>query len=137
MSHTLLILKIYTTFKDVQMMLKWFFDISTGLRFSKIRGECSVHSCSCPCIRSRQFLTFSQFWTKIISFHQLCIVCKVGFAEEKRILSEAWASWNALRWTKLRIPNDHANQNESSVNVSYFDFFHGFSTTKTLKPRPF
>ena len=36
MSHTLLILKIYTTFKDVQMMLKWFFDIYIGFRFSKI-----------------------------------------------------------------------------------------------------
>ena len=29
LSHTLLILKIYTTYKDVQMMLKHFFDIST------------------------------------------------------------------------------------------------------------
>jgi hypothetical protein len=41
-------LKIYTTFKDVQMMLKIFFDISTGFRFWKISVECSVHSCSCP-----------------------------------------------------------------------------------------
>jgi hypothetical protein len=49
LSHTLLILKIYTIFKDVQMMLKWFFDISTGFRFSKNQCECSVHSCSCPC----------------------------------------------------------------------------------------
>ena len=48
MSHTLLILKIYTTFKDVQMMLKRFFDICTGFRFSKISVECSVHLCSCP-----------------------------------------------------------------------------------------
>ena len=48
MSHTLLILKIYTTFKDVQMILKRFLDISTGFRFSKISVECSVHSCSCP-----------------------------------------------------------------------------------------
>ena len=48
MSHTLLILKIYTTFKDVQMILQRFFDISTGLRFSKISVECSVHLCSCP-----------------------------------------------------------------------------------------
>ena len=31
-----LILKIYTTFKDVQIMLKLFFNISTGFRFSKI-----------------------------------------------------------------------------------------------------
>ena len=31
------ILKIYTTFKDVQMMLKQFFDISTGFRFSKLQ----------------------------------------------------------------------------------------------------
>ena len=32
-----LILKIFTTFKDVQMMLKQFFDISTGFRFSKLQ----------------------------------------------------------------------------------------------------
>ena len=37
MSHTLLILKINTTFKDVQIMLKQFFDISTGFRFSKLQ----------------------------------------------------------------------------------------------------
>ena len=30
-------------------MLKRFFDISTGFRFSKISVECSVHLCSCPC----------------------------------------------------------------------------------------
>ena len=33
----ILILKIYTTFKGVQMMLKQFFNISTGFRFSKLR----------------------------------------------------------------------------------------------------
>ena len=48
MSFTLLILKINTTFEDVQMMLKLFFDFSTGFRFSKISVECSVHICSCP-----------------------------------------------------------------------------------------
>ena len=37
LSHTLLILKIFTTFKDVQMILKQFFDISTGFRFSKMQ----------------------------------------------------------------------------------------------------
>ena len=52
MSCALLILKIYTTFKDVQMMLKIFFDISTGFRFSKISVECSVHLWSCPCLYS-------------------------------------------------------------------------------------
>ena len=35
MSHTLLILKIFTTFKDVQMMLKHFFNISSGFRYKK------------------------------------------------------------------------------------------------------
>ena len=29
-------------------MLQWFFDFSTGFRFSKISVECSVHICSCP-----------------------------------------------------------------------------------------
>ena len=48
MDETLLILKINTTFEDVQMMLKLFFDFSTGFRFSKISVECSVHICSCP-----------------------------------------------------------------------------------------
>ena len=57
-SHTFLILKIYTTFKGVQMMLKIFFDISTGFKFSKISVECSVHSCSCPC-------TNSHFWINL------------------------------------------------------------------------
>ena len=66
MSHTLLILKIYTTFKDVQMILKRFFDISTGFRFSKNQCECSVHSCSCPW--SRYPL---QLW-KFHSAHSSC-----------------------------------------------------------------
>ena len=48
MSHTLLILKIYTTFKDVQMILKRFFDISTGFQIFENQCECSVHLCSCP-----------------------------------------------------------------------------------------
>jgi hypothetical protein len=52
LSHILLILKIYTTFKDVQMILKRFFDISPGFRFSKISVECSVYSCSCPWLQS-------------------------------------------------------------------------------------
>ena len=39
------------TFKDVQMMLRIFFDISTGFRFSKISVLCSVHLCSCPWLR--------------------------------------------------------------------------------------
>ena len=43
LSHTLLILKIYTTYKDVQMMLKHFFDISTGFRYKKNGKEFSVH----------------------------------------------------------------------------------------------
>jgi hypothetical protein len=55
-------LKIYTTFKDVQMILKRFFDISTGFRFSKISVECSVHSCSCPWLTlSNCYLTYSHF----------------------------------------------------------------------------
>ena len=56
MSHTLLILKIYTTFKDVQMILKRFYDISTDFRFSKNQCECSVHSCSCPCLDIHKYL---------------------------------------------------------------------------------
>jgi hypothetical protein len=49
-------LKIYTTFKDVQMILKIFFDISTGFRFSKISVECSVHLCSCPWLGKQNYL---------------------------------------------------------------------------------
>jgi hypothetical protein len=37
LSPTLLILKIYTTFKDVQMVLKHFFDTSTGFRYKKMK----------------------------------------------------------------------------------------------------
>ena len=48
LSLTLLILKINTTFEDVQMMLKGYFDFSTDFRFSKISVECSVHICNCP-----------------------------------------------------------------------------------------
>ena len=40
--------EISTTFEDVQLMLKLFFDFSTGFRFSQISVECSVHICSCP-----------------------------------------------------------------------------------------
>ena len=43
LSHALLILKIYITFKGVQVMLKHFFDISTGFRYKKNREEFSVH----------------------------------------------------------------------------------------------
>ena len=38
LSHTLLISKIKTTFKDIQMILILFFDFSNGFRFSKISG---------------------------------------------------------------------------------------------------
>jgi hypothetical protein len=58
-------LKIYTTFKDVQMILKIFFDISTGFRFSKISVECSVHSCSCPWPRQQKYkipMSFYSTW---------------------------------------------------------------------------
>ena len=34
--HTLLTLKIYTTFKDIEMILKLFFETSIAFRFSKI-----------------------------------------------------------------------------------------------------
>ena len=40
--------EIYTTFKDVQMMLKHFFDISTGFRSKKNGKEFSVHLLRCP-----------------------------------------------------------------------------------------
>ena len=48
------------------MMLKIFFDISTGFRFSKISVECSVHLCSCPCINQGVGIYFKYF----ISRHQ-------------------------------------------------------------------
>ena len=38
--------KISTTFEDVQWTLKWFFDFSTGFRFSKISAVWSVPSIS-------------------------------------------------------------------------------------------
>ena len=42
-SPTLQILKIYTTFKDVQMILNHFFDISTGFRYKRNAKEVSVY----------------------------------------------------------------------------------------------
>ena len=42
-------LKINTTFEDVQMMLKWFYHFSPGVRFSKFSVECFFHICSCSC----------------------------------------------------------------------------------------
>ena len=55
MSQTLLILKIYTTFKVKNI------DISTGFRFSKISVECSVHLCSCP-------------WTDLLVVFQIWLI---------------------------------------------------------------
>ena len=53
MSPTLLILKNYTTFKDFQMVLKHFFDISTGFRYKKNGKEFSVH------LKRRPWLIYS------------------------------------------------------------------------------
>ena len=64
MSHTLLILKTYTTSKDVQMMLKQFFDISAGFRFSKLQWG-SVPSI--PVVILDQFHNFSKKQSTIYS----------------------------------------------------------------------
>ena len=48
------------------MMLKRFFDISTGFRFSKISVEGSVHLCSCP------WLTLPEPGQQIIPTTLLC-----------------------------------------------------------------
>ena len=45
MSHTLLILKIYTTFKDVQMMSKDFLISLMVSDFQRSVWECSAHIC--------------------------------------------------------------------------------------------
>ena len=74
MSLTLLILKINTTFEDVQMMLKRFFDFSTGFRFSKISVECSVHLCSCPWT-VRRFGTFDSFLASLDRYQVYCACC--------------------------------------------------------------
>ena len=68
LSPTLLIVKIYTFFKDVQMMLKHFFDISTGFRYKKMEkispsiyrdvhvlGCCRSLFCYEICLRQIQF----------------------------------------------------------------------------------
>ena len=74
-------MRINTTFEDVQMMVKWFFDFSTGFRFSKISVECSVHMCSCPwlilffpfLILFHKFdFTFTEnLWMMNASFHNM------------------------------------------------------------------
>ena len=83
LSATLLILKMYTTFKDVQMMLKIFFDTSTGFRFAKISVECYVHLCSCPWIISRINILINS-WK--IQWNIFC--CSI--------------SWNPNTWCLLR-----------------------------------
>ena len=65
MSPALLILKIYTTFKDVQMKLKQFLDISTGFRFLEISVECPVNICS---------LSLSQSSLNLYAFIKNCTV---------------------------------------------------------------
>ena len=50
MSQALLILKINTTFEDVYVVLKLFFDISTSFKFSKDQCECTLHSEAPPCL---------------------------------------------------------------------------------------
>jgi hypothetical protein len=62
--------EIYTTFKDVQMILKSFFDISTGFRFWKISVECSVHSCSCPWLDGS---THSDGWLEMEFFCEITV----------------------------------------------------------------
>jgi hypothetical protein len=56
-------LKIYTTFKDVQMILKRFYDISTGFRFQRSVWECSVHICSCPCPRGGHPFALAEYFS--------------------------------------------------------------------------
>ena len=51
------------------MMLNIFFDISTGFRFSKISVECSVHLCSCPCLK-QPFMQENS--SKMIAFVRDC-----------------------------------------------------------------
>ena len=53
LSPTLLTLKIYITFKDVEVILKNLFDISTGFRYKKIGKEFSVHLQRCPWARTQ------------------------------------------------------------------------------------
>ena len=68
MSHTLLILKNCTNFKDVQMMLKRFFDISTGFRFPKVLcgSVPSIPVLSCPWLDTRLYYKL-HFLSKYIS----------------------------------------------------------------------
>ena len=50
------------------MMLKIFFDISTGFRFSKISVECSVHLYSCPWVMHHISETQSQLNKNLTCF---------------------------------------------------------------------
>ena len=95
MSHTLLILKIYTTFTDVQMMLKWFFDNSTGFRFQRSVWECSVHICSCPCVdhhlaslHDPNDFSINSRWMNFRKFINSC--CYVEFSKLKNKHNKWW-----------------------------------------------
>ena len=80
MSPTLLILKNYTTFKDVQMVLKHFFDISTGFRYKKMEKSSpsiyrDVHDVlylyvMTVCLEVQMYYVHIRLWRlKLFAFH--------------------------------------------------------------------
>ena len=116
MSLTLLILKIHTTFKYVQMMLKWFFFyFFTGFRFSKISVECSVHICSCPWTNIRHLEKKS--WSfSLLTYWKTIILGKVSWTRPwtrayhvKKNKKRNWL--RILLWIfKFRSPETKANR---------------------------
>ena len=87
MSHALLILKINTTFEDVQMILRWSFGISTGFRFWSVCTQCSVHICSCPWLNEPRQSD-----------------CRVPFISKKLYIRLIWS----LKGLSLHFPKAHA-----------------------------
>ena len=66
-SETFLILKINTTFEDVEMMLKWFFLFLYWLQIFKISVECFVHIYSCPWLELYELIFSYRIYHKIIN----------------------------------------------------------------------
>ena len=91
LSHTLLILKIYTTFKDVQMMLKRFFDIYW---FQIFKDQCGVF---CPSLQlSLDYLRLHLYYyyrNRFMYFGS----CYRGFGRETVHPTQKFTSMNLLQ----------------------------------------
>jgi hypothetical protein len=123
LSLTLLILKINTPFEDVQIMQKWFFDFSTGFRFSKISVECSVHLCSCPWINPRVDYSVNYLlptYKNTLDLAPLCDVTRAGNPFMWSV-SRKTKDWKVLQSHRLRkLGQDWQSKLRKELQISSF-----------------